>query len=84
MKVSTLKRYVHYNPRTGVFTRVYTTGNNSKKGDTLTSGRINIEGKSYQLHRLAYLYMTGDIPSEVTFINGDNTDLRFNNLRGSR
>lgn len=82
MDKQTLKQYIHYDPSEGVFTRVYTTGNNSKKGDTLTHGRISIQGKSYKLHRLAFLYMTGSIPTEVVHLNGDKTDNRFRNLRG--
>lgn len=40
-----------------------------------------IDDKVYLLHRLAFLYMTGSVPSEIDHINGVRTDNRFANLR---
>jgi hypothetical protein len=44
--------------------------------------RIQINGKTYQAHRLAFLYMTGKFPpDEVDHINHEPSDNRFVNLR---
>lgn len=43
--------------------------------------RLNINGKFYYLHRLAWLYVTGSWPCQIDHINGDGLDNRFANLR---
>ena len=74
---------MHYNPRSGVFTRLQTTGNNSKKGDTMTHGRTQIGGKTYSLHHLAVIYMTGRIPTEVKHLDGNKRNNTYGNLKPS-
>lgn len=58
-----LKRNVHYNPDTGLFTRI---GTKSIIQTTDKQGYIVIKshGKMYKAHRLAFLYMTGIIPEK--------------------
>lgn len=44
--------------------------------------RINVAGKFYYAHRLAWLYVTGEWPQhQVDHINGDPNDNRWENLR---
>mgnify|MGYP006883071317 CR=1 FL=1 len=74
-----LQRLIHYDPRTGVFTRLVTTGNASKKGDILT-GPVEIKGRTYQLNRLAFIYMKGEAPPRVKRIDGNIKNNRWSNL----
>lgn len=82
-----LKSIVHYDPDTGVFTAVV---NRSKAkagrpvGTLLSNGylHIQIRGKFYKGHRLAWFYMMGEWPAEqVDHINGCRSDNRWSNLR---
>lgn len=82
-----LKRLVHYNPETGVMTsRVH-------RGPLPIGQVIGWGNKGYRhtsiyevgclVHRLVWLYMTGDDPGdmEVDHINRDGSDNRWENLR---
>jgi hypothetical protein len=84
-----LKELFHYNPETGVFIHLQTRGK-GKKGQPV--GKINHLGyvemrvfnKLFGAHRLAVLYMTGEVPIlplAVDHINGDRADNRWSNLR---
>lgn len=45
---------------------------------------VNLDGKNFRLHRVAYLLMTGNWPEtglEIDHINGDRSDNRWCNLR---
>ena len=63
-----LKELLHYEPGTGVFTRLVSTAGHVKVGDVAgtreKSGyiRISVKNKQYRAHRLAHLYMTGEWP----------------------
>jgi len=76
-----------YDPETGIFHWKATTTNRVKAGTQAgfhANGYIliGIDGKKYQAHRLAFLYMTGSLPSdEVDHRNGVRDDNRFSNLR---
>lgn len=82
-----LKELVEYNPDTGAF--ICIKKNNVRKvGDIL--GTVNkhgylllqIDGKTYPLQRLAFLYMLGYFPSKlVDHINRNTIDNRWCNLR---
>jgi hypothetical protein len=62
-----LKRHLHYDPKTGIFTRLISNNGKTKVGEiagTNCNGyiRIKVNKKSYQAHRLAFLYMEGYFP----------------------
>jgi len=83
-----LKKALHYNPETGLFTRIKSSSNNSKKtGENYTRNdegyiRIFVCGKLYYAHRLAWLYMYGVFPKhQIDHINHIKDDNRLINLR---
>ena len=87
---SELRALFAYDPQTGIFTRKFAThGKGGSKpigsvaGFDATDGRryMDIQGKRYYAHRLAWLYMTGDWPVEVDHRNCDPLDNRWDNLR---
>ena len=78
----TLKSIFHYDPETGVFTRLI----KNKISGTFdkTTGYIVVwcDKKLYLAHRLAFLYMTGSFPkNQIDHINGIRHDNRFVNIR---
>lgn len=80
-----LKAHLRYDPESGVFYRlVRSTGAFSKPAGSLhPSGylRISIRGRSFAAHRLAWLYVHGELPPVIDHINGENADNRIENLR---
>lgn len=84
----TLKEALHYNQHTGIFTRLISNRSRAKIGDiagyinSLGYVAINVYGKKQLAHRLAFLYMTGEMPKDqVDHINGIKSDNRISNLR---
>lgn len=82
-----LKELLSYHPETGVFTWIART-RNTKIGDvagclSIYGYRcIQIGGKQYRAHRLAWLYMVGDWPTnQIDHRNGIRDDNRWHNLR---
>ena len=65
-----LKELLHYNPETGLFTRLIATCNRVKVGDIAGCLRkdgyqlISVGDVRYLAHRLAFLYMTGEFPKD--------------------
>lgn len=85
-----LKRQLHYDPETGLFTWLVSPARGVKVGDfagRLTSKgyvQISISRKLYLAHRLAFLYMGGTLPLEyVDHINSLKSDNRWLNLRNA-
>jgi hypothetical protein len=88
-----LKQLLEYNPSTGEFVRLVDRSHNARAGSiagTLSRGsprdgggylQTHIDGKVYLNHRLAFLYMTGEIPAVVDHINHVRHDNRWCNLR---
>lgn len=86
-----LKRVLHYDPETGIFTwRVSRRGNAGKAKPGNRAGalqhkgyrQIGIYGVLYAEHRLAWLYITGSWPKhEIDHKNRIGTDNRWINLR---
>jgi hypothetical protein len=74
-----LKELLHYNPETGIFYKNNVEfGCNDKDGYLL----IWVDGKTYRAHRLAFLYVSGEIPKNtVDHINQIKQDNSFINLR---
>lgn len=83
-----LKELLFYNPETGNFTWLVRSADRIKIGQTAgcldkTNGYISIkvDKRRYTGHRLAYLYMTGEFPTEIDHINRNRADNRWENLR---
>lgn len=87
-----LKELLHYDPETGIFTWLDSVkhcragmkaGTNLKLKNRRTSyTHIKVDDTYYLAHRLAFLYMTGKLPTEMVDHkdeNGENN--RWSNLR---
>ena len=85
-----LREQLHYNPDTGVFTWLADGARNAKykKGDV--AGKLNWDGyliisfmnQSHGGHRLAWLYVNGEMPlNQIDHIDRDKQNNRINNLR---
>ncbi len=87
MNQSRLMQLLHYDPVTGVFTRVVS--NRTDRVGTIpgaknTKGHIQIrlDGVLYMAHRLVWLYVFGSFPeNQLDHINGVKHDNRLTNLR---
>lgn len=85
-----LRELLHYDPQTGVFTRLETTSFQRKRligkpCGCISKGNgyiaISVDGRSYRGHRLAWLYVHGEWPAVVDHINRNRSDNRIDNLR---
>ena len=83
-----LRHLLDYSPASGVFTWRISPSPRVKPGDTAGTLnergylRIKIAGKHIPAHRLAFLWMTGEEPTDqVDHINGIRSDNRWENLR---
>jgi len=84
-----LKEVLHYDPETGIFTWKKKIANcvkiGSETGCVQSNGYmlIGIDGKRYLAHRLAFIYMIGNVPDYVDHINHNKIDNRWGNLAKS-
>lgn len=85
-----LKRHLHYDEITGIFTRIISISKRVKVGDIAGTKTCNgyiairINWKSYRAHRLAWLYVNGKFPKyQIDHINNVRDDNRIINLRES-
>ena len=77
-----------YDKDTGIFTRKISLNTKVRIGD-IAGGKdakgyvcIRVLGKTYKAHRLAWLYVYGNMPiGEIDHINGIKDDNRISNLR---
>jgi len=84
-----LKEHFSYDPETGDMTRIKVVrgvqpdsiGRPIRGKDRSGYYRVRINDKDYYVHRLAFLYMLGEIPEFVDHINHVRTDNRWHNLR---
>lgn len=83
-----LKELMHYDPDTGLFTWATKAARKVVVGSRAGSAQpgdyvvIKFDSSRHQAHRLAWLYMTGELPTlDVDHINGDRQDNRWSNLR---
>ena len=83
-----LRKQLDYDPATGVFTRRISNNFRYKIGDVAGSYdkdgyiRIQVQGRLYIAHRLAWLYVHGAWPpAQIDHINGVRDDNRIANLR---
>jgi hypothetical protein len=82
---------LHYDPDTGVFRWRRQVSRRSRAGEIAGGSNargywvIQIHGRKYKAHRLAWLYMTGAWPAEVVDhrqgVTGSQIDNRWGNLR---
>ena len=86
-----LKEFVKYDPDTGIFYKIKkkhvrdnTRPLGSVVGHKSGDGYIHFAffGKKRKAHRMAWLYMTGNLPfGVIDHIDGDKTNNKFSNLR---
>jgi len=82
-----LRTLFHYNPDTGIFTwrivgGIKAVGSIAGYIDHEGYRRVTFHRKAHRMHRLAWLYVHGELPpNEIDHINGIRDDNRLCNLR---
>ena len=89
LSVERLREVLDYNPETGDF--IWRSSGSGRKlgqpaGSPWSNGHrtIMIDNIPYQAARLAWLYVNGEYPpngGKIKFVDGDQLNLRFDNLR---
>lgn len=87
-----LKRYLHYDPETGIWIRLATSHSKSRKmqlfsradrthGKNRTRRHVTFKKRRYLAHRLAWFYMTGEWPRGIDHRDHDDGNNKWDNLR---
>jgi hypothetical protein len=83
-----LRELFSYDPETGIFTRLVSASSRARAGDVAGSvgadgyRQIEIDGRGYKAHRLAWYWMTSIWPRhQIDHINLSRADNRWKNLR---
>lgn len=83
--VERLKELVEYDPETGLFIRLNPVCGARIQAGSMTVGgylTLYLDGKHRKSHRMAWLYMYGELPdSGLDHINGNRKDNRICNIR---
>lgn len=89
MTQNRLKELVHYEPETGIFTHLVSRGGNKESEEAGHINKINgyleltLDGKKYKGHRMAFLYMNGNIPEQIDHKNQIRSDNKWSNMKTS-
>jgi hypothetical protein len=89
LTIERLRELLHYDPETGLWTRLtsprYGLDAGTAAGSRAVSGHltIQIDGRSYYAHRLAFFWMTGAWVPEVDHRDTDKANNRWSNLRAA-
>ena len=80
-----LKQRLYYDPETGVFTWLQhrwldRVGERADSFEIDKGGYIWLDDKKHRTNRLAFLYMTGEIPVKVGFKDNNIENVRWDNL----
>lgn len=85
-----LRELLAYDPATGLFTWAANHGTKCRAGEVAGSDhgkgyiQIQLDGRNYLAHRLAWLYVTGEWPSHgVDHKHGNRSDNRWDELRAA-
>ena len=85
-----LKELIHYDPLTGLFTRIALVKHSKAKLGPITGYakkeghlKVCVDGKEYYLARLAHLYMTGTLGHIVDHRDGNPVNNIWLNLRNT-
>ena len=86
LTIERLKQLIHYDPETGVFTRIgarkrIKLGEVRNAGMTYGHTRMKVDNYPYLSHRLAWFYTHGRWPLMIDHVNGLPNDNRLCNLR---
>jgi len=81
-----LRSIFHYDPETGVFTRLKSHRKDrvGKASGTINNHgyvQISVDNVRYLAHHLAWIYMTGEHPDQIDHINVNSADNAWLNLR---